>query len=111
LGSGLQFGAGLRASRVNGCEVVLRAVCGFYADSRSAIAREATRPDSAALKLVVLVSIGVWADDYPMHQETLALGSFRLIPAQRMLLDNGKPLRPGSRGGSFRSLWSGNAAA
>ena len=37
-----------------------------------------------------------------MDEEIYTFGSFRLIPAQRMLLDNGKPLRPGSRGGSFR---------
>jgi predicted ATPase/DNA-binding winged helix-turn-helix (wHTH) protein len=32
-----------------------------------------------------------------MDEETFAFGSFRLIPAQRMLLDDGKPLRLGSR--------------
>jgi DNA-binding winged helix-turn-helix (wHTH) protein len=30
--------------------------------------------------------------------ETFVFGSFRLIPAQRMLLEDGKPLRLGSRG-------------
>jgi hypothetical protein len=35
-------------------------------------------------------------DDSPMDEGTFALGSFRLIPAQRMLLENGKPLRLGS---------------
>jgi predicted ATPase/class 3 adenylate cyclase len=35
---------------------------------------------------------GARADD-----QTFAFGSFRLIPAQRMLLDHGKPLRLGSR--------------
>ncbi len=33
----------------------------------------------------------------PDHDETFVFGSFRLIPAQRMLLDDGKPLRLGSR--------------
>jgi len=32
-----------------------------------------------------------------MDEETFVFGSFRLVPAQRKLLDNGKPLRPGSR--------------
>ena len=32
-----------------------------------------------------------------MDEETFAFGAFRLIPAQRMLLDDGKPLRLGSR--------------
>ena len=32
-----------------------------------------------------------------MDDETFVFGSFRLIPAQRMLLDDGKPLRLGSR--------------
>jgi predicted ATPase/DNA-binding winged helix-turn-helix (wHTH) protein len=36
-------------------------------------------------------------DDPPMDEETFAFGSFRLIPAQRMLLEDGKPLRLGSR--------------
>src|SRR6266404_3482183 len=32
-----------------------------------------------------------------MDEETFAFGAFRLIPAQRMLLEDGKPLRLGSR--------------
>ena len=32
-----------------------------------------------------------------MDEETFAFGLFRLIPAQRMLLEDGKPLRLGSR--------------
>ena len=32
-----------------------------------------------------------------MDDERLVFGSFRLVPAQRMLLDDGKPLRVGSR--------------
>jgi DNA-binding winged helix-turn-helix (wHTH) protein len=32
-----------------------------------------------------------------MDEEAFAFGSFRLIPAQRMLLDDGKPLRLGNR--------------
>jgi DNA-binding winged helix-turn-helix (wHTH) protein len=32
-----------------------------------------------------------------MDEETFAFGAFRLIPAQRGLLDDGKPLRLGSR--------------
>src|ERR1700737_4725633 len=36
-------------------------------------------------------------DRSPMDEETFAFGSFRLIPAQRILLDDGKPLRLGSR--------------
>src|ERR1700731_1830465 len=36
-------------------------------------------------------------DDSPMDDETFAFGSFRLIPAQRILLEDGKQLRLGSR--------------
>jgi predicted ATPase/DNA-binding winged helix-turn-helix (wHTH) protein len=36
-------------------------------------------------------------DDVPVDGESFAFGSFRLIPAQRMLLEGGKPLRLGSR--------------
>jgi DNA-binding winged helix-turn-helix (wHTH) protein len=36
-------------------------------------------------------------DDYPMDEEVFAFGSFRLIPAQRMLSENGKPVRLGGR--------------
>src|SRR5258708_17943005 len=36
-------------------------------------------------------------DDSPMDEETFAFGSFRLIPAERMLLEDGKALRLGSR--------------
>src|SRR6266404_4103703 len=36
-------------------------------------------------------------DDSPVDEETFAFGSFRLIPAQRMLFEDGKPLRLGSR--------------
>src|SRR6266478_9410404 len=32
-----------------------------------------------------------------MDEETFIFGSFRLVPAQRVLLDDGKPLRLGSR--------------
>jgi hypothetical protein len=32
-----------------------------------------------------------------MDEETFVFGSFRLIPAQRMLLEDEKPLRLGSR--------------
>ena len=32
-----------------------------------------------------------------MDDETFIFGSFRLIPAQRVLLDDGKPVRLGSR--------------
>src|ERR1700681_3454180 len=36
-------------------------------------------------------------DDSPMDEESFAFGSFRLIPAQRMLIEDAKPLRLGSR--------------
>ena len=36
-------------------------------------------------------------DDFPVDEETFAFGSFRLIPAQRTLLEDGNPLRLGSR--------------
>src|ERR1700736_2712997 len=36
-----------------------------------------------------------------MDKETFAFGSFRLIPAQRVLLEDGRPLRLGSRAWAF----------
>jgi DNA-binding winged helix-turn-helix (wHTH) protein len=39
----------------------------------------------------------VHQDDSPVDEETFAFGSFRLIPAQRVLLEDGKPLHLGSR--------------
>src|SRR5258707_8936486 len=36
-------------------------------------------------------------DDRLVNEETFAFGAFRLIPAQRTLLEGGKPLRLGSR--------------
>jgi predicted ATPase/DNA-binding winged helix-turn-helix (wHTH) protein len=36
-------------------------------------------------------------DDFPVDEEAFAFGSFRLIPARRILLEDGKPLRLGSR--------------
>ena len=36
-------------------------------------------------------------DDSPVDEETFAFGSFRLIPAQRVLFEDGKPLRLGGR--------------
>jgi DNA-binding winged helix-turn-helix (wHTH) protein len=39
----------------------------------------------------------VFEDDSPVDEETFAFGSFRVIPAQRILLEDGKPLRLGSR--------------
>jgi DNA-binding winged helix-turn-helix (wHTH) protein len=47
--------------------------------------------------LIVVVSTRVREGDFPMDEEAFAFGSFRLIPAQRMLLSNGKPVRLGSR--------------
>src|SRR5215471_15544364 len=34
---------------------------------------------------------------FPMDEEVFAFGSFRLVPGQRVLLEDGKPLRLGSR--------------
>jgi DNA-binding winged helix-turn-helix (wHTH) protein len=36
-------------------------------------------------------------DDSPMDEEVFAFGSLRLIPAQRMLIEDGKPVRLGGR--------------
>src|ERR1700737_3779946 len=36
-------------------------------------------------------------DDFLVDEEVLVFGSFRLVAAQRMLLEDGKPLRLGSR--------------
>ena len=36
-------------------------------------------------------------DDVPVDEESFAFGPFRFIPAQRVLLEDGKPLRLGSR--------------
>src|SRR5215471_15033490 len=36
-------------------------------------------------------------DDSPMDEEAFVFGAFRLLPAQRMLLEDGKPVHLGSR--------------
>ena len=36
-------------------------------------------------------------NDGAVDDETFIFGSFRLVPAQRVLLDDGKPVRLGSR--------------
>ena len=35
--------------------------------------------------------------DSPMDEEAFVFGAFRLLPAQRMLLEDGKPVHLGSR--------------
>src|SRR5262245_66424694 len=39
----------------------------------------------------------IWEDGPTVDDATLVFGSFRLLPAQRILLNDGKPLRLGSR--------------
>jgi hypothetical protein len=36
--------------------------------------------------------VAAFADDPPVGDETFIFGSFRLVPAQRLLLSDGKPL-------------------
>src|SRR5215469_12697860 len=36
-------------------------------------------------------------DDFPMDEEAFVFGAFRLLPAQRMLLEDGRPVHLGSR--------------
>src|SRR5580700_7944970 len=43
------------------------------------------------------MNVNVLEDAAAVDDESFVFGSFRLIPAQRMLLDDGKPLRLGSR--------------
>ena len=43
------------------------------------------------------MNLRIWEDGPTVDDETLVFGSFRLNPAQRMLLNDGKPLRLGSR--------------
>src|SRR5580704_1878253 len=43
------------------------------------------------------MNVNVLEDASAVDDEAFVFGSFRLIPAQRMLLDHGKPLRLGSR--------------
>src|ERR1700732_1073341 len=43
------------------------------------------------------MNVNVLEDASAVDDEAFVFGSFRLIPAQRMLLDDGKPLRLGSR--------------
>jgi len=38
-----------------------------------------------------------WENDAAVDDETFIFGSFRLVPAQRVLLDDGKPVRLGGR--------------
>src|SRR6202047_4317716 len=43
------------------------------------------------------MNVNVLEDASAVDDEAFVFGSFRLIPAQRLLLDDGKPLRLGSR--------------
>src|SRR5262245_53234356 len=43
------------------------------------------------------MNLRTWEDGPTVDDETLVFGSFRLLPAQRILLNDGKPLRLGSR--------------
>jgi predicted ATPase/class 3 adenylate cyclase/DNA-binding winged helix-turn-helix (wHTH) protein len=52
---------------------------------------------AAAVASLPAVSVAAAADTPPRDGETFVFGSFRLIPAQRLLLDNENPLRLGSR--------------
>src|SRR5215472_13318809 len=68
------------------------------ADGRSEIARGTPARLPACLQsLSRSASIRLRWGVRPMDEATFAFGSFRLIPSQRMLLDEGKPLRLGSR--------------
>jgi hypothetical protein len=40
-------------------------------------------------------------DDSPMDEEAFVFGGFRLLPAQRILFEHGKPLQLGSRAWIF----------
>jgi hypothetical protein len=61
--------------------------------------RPNARVDAVALRKFFAVCMNRRAleDDFQVDEEAFAFGSFRLIPAQRMMLEDGKPLRLGSR--------------
>jgi predicted ATPase/DNA-binding winged helix-turn-helix (wHTH) protein len=78
---------------VKSCKTRFAAVCGR---------RESRRNAWVASGRVAKIFRGLYEreafeDDFPVDEETFAFGSFCLIPAQRMLLEDGKPLRLGSR--------------
>src|SRR5690349_2727979 len=60
--------------------------------------RDAPGPDPAALQSLNRPGIN-WSAGRrsPMDEESFAFGSFRLIPAQRVVLDGDTPMRLGSR--------------
>ena len=65
---GLQFGAALRAGRVNGCEIVLRVLCGLLRAAAATPIRKGQPFGSDAChvaKFVALYELGAWEDGSP----------------------------------------------
>jgi len=96
---GLQFGAVACASRVNTCEIVQgRAVAAIYGH------RVARRNLGLSCPCPVCENFSAacmdpkaFIDDAPIGEEAFVFGGFRLLPAQRLLLEDEKPVHLGSR--------------
>src|SRR5215472_9809689 len=82
------------ARRTSRCATALRSPSTISASSRSRTSQDPCAP------IVSLTALPVGAPQLMPAREdegAFAFGLFRLIPARRMLLDDGKPLRLGSR--------------
>src|SRR6266446_1529515 len=104
-GSELQPATGNRADRIRRLAVFRGSFTLTYAGRKGAlpvgrtIARGRPRWIPTALRRfsAICMNWDALQDDSPVDEETFVFGSFRLIPTQRMLLEDGKPLRLGSR--------------
>src|SRR5262249_24067361 len=93
----LQYGAALCVGRVNGCEIVQEPPLQRFAARNSATACFRGVAVAFAETFSGLYESGApLDDDLRMDEESFAFGSYRLIPAQRILIEDGKPLRLGS---------------
>jgi DNA-binding winged helix-turn-helix (wHTH) protein len=86
------------AGRVNGCEILQVRAFHYF---RTPLARQnlLARLSLSGLRKFSATCLNskVFKDDSPMDEEAFVFGAFRLLPAQRMLLEDGKPVHLGSR--------------
>jgi DNA-binding winged helix-turn-helix (wHTH) protein len=86
------------AGRVNGCEILQVRAFHYF---RTPVAGQnlLARLSLSGLRKFSATCLNskVFKDDSPMDEEAFVFGAFRLLPAQRMLLEDGKPVHLGSR--------------
>jgi hypothetical protein len=86
------------AGRVNGCEILQVRAFHYF---RTPVAGQnlVARLSLSGLRKFSATCLNskVFKDDSPMDEEAFVFGAFHLLPAQRMLLEDGKPVHLGSR--------------